>query len=210
MLTKTQISLLVGIAVAVWAGSLFIQGEAISWKDAQPFTITVSAISAACFIFDRWAWRWRIFRGWLVEQPDLQGTWRVLLKSSWKNPETKEGIPPINCVMTIRQTNSKFSARLFTRESSSYLVAHKLEKQNDGVFQLFGTYHNTPDISLRGKRSEIHYGALVLEVRGDPPSSLSGHYWTDRNTNGSLELSDRIDTLIDSYKNGATAFGFEP
>ncbi len=113
---------------------------------------------------------------------------------------------PVQCIMTIRQTYSRFSARLFTKESSSYLVAHKIEPQNDGVFQLFGTYQNTPDITLRGERSEIHYGALVLEVRGDPPKSLVGHYWTDRGTKGSLELTDRIPPILTSYQEGVERF----
>jgi hypothetical protein len=75
-----------------------------------------------------------IFKGWLVNQPNLQGTWKVLLKSDWVNPETKQQVASIECIMTIRQTYSRFSARLFTRESSSYLVAHKIEQQNDGIF----------------------------------------------------------------------------
>ena len=110
-------------------------------------------------------------------------------------------------MMTIRQTYSRFSARMVTRESSSFLVAHKIEQQNDGIFQLFGTYQNTPDIALRGKRSEIHYGALLLEIQGDPPKSLAGHYWTDRGTKGSLELRDRIPEVLTNYQEGISRLG---
>jgi SMODS-associating 2TM, beta-strand rich effector domain len=151
-------------------------------------------------------WKWPIFRGWLVSQPNLNGTWKVLLKSDWIDPETKQQVDPVKCMMTIRQTYSRFSARLFTRESSSYLIAHKIEQQNDEIYQRFGTYQNTPDISLRGKRSEIHYGALVLEIRGEPPKSLVGHYWTDRATKGSLELSDRIPAILIGFQEGAKQF----
>lgn len=202
MLNRTHIITLVLLAVVAWGVSLWIMGLPITWEYSKPFTFTVSVLSLASLAFEKWLWKWRLFKGWFVNCPNLQGSWKVLLKSDWVNPETKEKVAPIECLMTIRQTYSKFSARLFTRESSSYLVAHKLEQQNDGVFQLFGTYQNTPDITLRGKRSEIHYGALVLEVRGDPPTSLAGHYWTDRGTKGSLELIDRIDEILSGYQEG--------
>jgi hypothetical protein len=206
MLTRTHITVLLLVAVATWAIVLWILGLPFTWEYSKPFAITASFLSAVCFVFDKWAWKWSLFKYWLVNQPNLHGTWKVLLKSDWVNPETKEQVAPIECIMTIRQNYSRFSARLFTRESSSYLVAHKIELQNDGVFQLFGTYQNTPDISLRGKRSEIHYGALVLEVRGDPPKSLVGHYWTDRGTKGSLELTDRVPALLTSYNEGIKRF----
>jgi hypothetical protein len=206
MPTRTHITALLLLAVAVWAATLWQLGLPFTWQYSKPFTITITALSAACFVFDRWLWKWPIFKGWFVSQPNLQGTWKVLLKSDWINPETKQQVAPIECIMTIRQTYSRFSARLFTRESSSYLAAYKIEQQNDGVFQLFGTYQNTPDIMLRGKRSEIHYGALVLEVRGEPPKSLVGHYWTDRDTKGSLELSDRIPQILNGYQDGIKQF----
>jgi hypothetical protein len=206
MLNQRHITVLLVLAVGTWAIALWILGLPFTWDYSKPFSLTVSVLAVACFIFDAWIWKWPIFKGWLVNRPNLHGTWKVLLKSDWVDPQTKQQVAPIECVMTIRQTYSRLSARLFTRESSSYLVAHKIERQNDGVFQLFGTYQNTPDISLRGKRSEIHYGALVLEVRGDPAKSLVGHYWTDRGTRGSIELTDRIPQILTSYQEGIEVF----
>jgi predicted pore-forming effector associated with SMODS systems len=206
MLTRTHITIFLSLAVATWAIALLVLRLPVTWEDSKPFALTATTLSVACIIFDKWIWKWPIFKGWLVNQPDLHGTWKVLLKSDWVNPETKQQVAPVECIMTIRQTYSRFSARLFTRESSSYLVAHKIEQHNDGVFQLFGTYQNTPDIMLRGKRSEIHYGALVLEVRGDPPKSLVGHYWTDRGTRGSVELTDRIPKILSGYQEGISRF----
>jgi hypothetical protein len=89
-------------------------------------------------------------------------------------------------------------------------VAYKIERHNDGVYQLYGTYQNTPDIMLRGERSEVHYGALVLEVRGDPPKSLVGHHWTDRGTKGSLELTNRTPQILEGYQEGARHFKLPP
>lgn len=179
MLTRTHISTLLVLTVIVWGAALIALGLPISWQHIAPFTLTVTILTTACVAFDRWLWRWPLFTGWLVKQPDIQGTWKVRLASSWIDPATNQQIAPIECLMVVRQTFSSLSARLFTRESSSFLVAHNLVCQSDGVFQLLGLYQNTPQITLRGQRSEMHYGALLLEVRGEPPTSIAGHYWTD-------------------------------
>lgn len=202
MLNRMHITVLLLAAAGVWAASLAVLGLPITWEYSKPFTITVAALSAACFAYDRWIWKWPLVRPWFSHVPDLNGTWKVTLQSDWINPQTGQGIGPIECIMTIRQTYSQLSARLFTAESSSYAVSQKIVRQNDGVYQLFATYRNMPDIALRGKRSEIHFGAFVLEVRGEPPVSLVGHYWTDRGTKGSLTLTDRIPKLLTTYQEG--------
>ena len=199
MLTRTHITTLLVLTVIVWGATLVALGIPISWQYFVPFTLTVSALTVACIAFDRWLWRWHLFQGWLVNRPDIEGTWKVRLVSNWIDPVTHQQIAPIDAVMVLRQTFSTLSARLFTKESGSVLVANNLVRQHDGVFQIFGVYQNTPDITLRGQRSEIHYGALFLEIRGDPPTELVGHYWTDRNTRGRLELSARIPELLTSY-----------
>lgn len=210
MLTRTHITILLLGAMAVWAASLGVLGLPITWEYSKPFTITVAALSVGCFAFDRWIWKWPLIRQWFSQRPDLNGTWKATLQSDWVNPETKQGIGPIECIMTIRQTYSQLSARLFTAESSSYAVSQKIVRQNDGVYQLFATYQNAPDIMLRGKRSEIHFGAFVLELRGEPAVSLVGHYWTDRGTKGSLTLSDRISKILTSYQEGVEQFSLTP
>ena len=58
--------------------------------------------------------------------------------------------------MVIRQRFSTLSAKIFTREFNFFLIAHSLLRQNDGVFQLSGAYQNTPNVMLRGERSESH------------------------------------------------------
>jgi hypothetical protein len=35
------------------------------------------------------------------------------------------------------------------------------------------------------------YGAFQYRVIGAPPTKMNGHYWTDRNTNGSIQLRKR-------------------
>jgi len=198
MLNRTHITLLVILSAAVWGISLWALSVPLNFEHSKPFAITVGVISFLSIAFDRWLWKWRIFRGWLVNRPVINGTWAATLKSDWEGSGTKNG-KTIPGKMAIQQTFSKLTARLYTKESSSFLVAHKIEEQNDGVFQLFGTYQNNPRIDLRGEKSEIHYGALMLEIRGNPSTSLVGHYWTDRGTRGSLSLTDRRDEIVTEF-----------
>jgi hypothetical protein len=40
-------------------------------------------------------------------------------------------------------------------------------------------------------RSEVHYGAMLLNAENAAPRRMEGEYWTDRKTTGSIELTDR-------------------
>ena len=109
--------------------------------------------------------------------------------------------------MAVRQSLTTLSMRLMTAESSSRLIAHKMVEENDGVFLVTGVYTNTPKLELRGDRSEIHYGALLLQVLGDPPISLEGHYWTDRNSRGSMRLSNKKKAIFSTYEEARDRYG---
>jgi hypothetical protein len=47
----------------------------------------------------------------------------------------------------------------------------------------------------------------LLQVQGDPPGRLAGHYWTDRGTKGTIELSRRVDVLLAGYEDAVAEFG---
>jgi len=94
-----------------------------------------------------------------------------------------------------------------TPESKSKLIAHSIDQEEDGLYRLAGVYRNEPNIGLQGKRSEIHHGALSLEIYGTPPNRLEGHYWTDRSTRGEMRLTDRRETIFDTYADAKAAFG---
>ncbi|AMA59927.1 hypothetical protein [Bradyrhizobium sp. CCGE-LA001] len=60
-------------------------------------------------------------------------------------------------------------------------------RNNDGVYEVIGVYQSDPDMLARGTQTEIHYGAFRYRVIGTPPKRMNGHYWTDRNTQGSAQ-----------------------
>jgi hypothetical protein len=171
-----------------------------------PFGVAVSALTLLTLGFDKWAWKYGCFKGWLVKRPRREGTWKVVLQSKWIDPATGNQIAPIACYMVIRQTYSSLTLRLFTPESSSVSISASVLTTEDCVYRVAATYQNDPKIELRNVRSEIHYGALILNVNDDPVTSLNGHYWTDRSTSGTLALSERKPTLASSFESAGALF----
>ncbi len=207
VLTRQHIGALLGLAVLVWAVLLWVRGIPLTPEYLWPYGTVLSVLAIAAAIFERWGWAWWVFQGWLVKRPDLRGSWRVELQSDWIDPDTGQGIGPITCYMAVRQSLMTLSMRLMTAESSSWLIAHKIVEENDGVFFVTGVYTNEPKLELRGDRSEIHYGALRLAVQGKPPASLEGNYWTDRNTRGTMRLSDNRSEVFSTYDEARCQYG---
>ncbi len=208
MLTRLHISSFIGLTISVWLVALWAQGmPVLSWSFLKPFGIVVGAISVAVTLFNKYLWAWPAFRGWYVNRPDMRGTWEVELRSSWINPDTGEGVPPISAYAVVRQTLASFSLRLLTPESRSTLIAHSIEQEQDGLFRLAGIYRNEPRIDLQGVRSEIHHGAFSMEIHGTPVESLEGHYWTDRETKGAIKLFNRNAKLFDTFEKAKAELG---
>ncbi len=199
MLNRLHLSSILLIAAALWGGMLLLNGVTVTGAWFHPFSTVVGSMLLLLAIFDIWAWRWPLFHGWFVLRPDLRGTWRVELKSDWKDPATNTTIDPIVGYFVIRQTFSSLSVRMFTAESASELVAAEISKESDGTYRLAAVYRNEPILSVR-ERSPIHYGAFVLFVQGSPAKDLVGHYWTDRKTHGELRTLGRHDKVASSFK----------
>jgi hypothetical protein len=92
-----------------------------------------------------------------------------------------------------------------TAESTSELVAERILVAADGVAKVVGVYISEPKLSLR-ERSPIHYGSLLLEVHGLPPMALEGSYWTDRESRGTMHLTDRRADVFANYEEAHKAF----
>jgi hypothetical protein len=199
----TPIVLFIGL---VWLGLLFINGVAVELVWLKHLSIVVPVLLVALGAFDRWLWKWPWLNGWFANRPVLCGTWRVELTSEWVNPATGVRPAPIICYMAVRQTFSSLSMRLMTSESTSELVAERILVAPDGVSKAVGVYMNQPKLSVR-EHSAIHHGALLLDVHGDPPTALEGSYWTDRESRGTMRLTDRRAKVFSSYEEAARAFG---
>lgn len=210
MFTRTRISVALAVAAMAWGLVLYLQGSSLTWEHLAPFSTVVAVLAAIAVLMEHFLWRVRILQGWLFERPDLRGTWAVTINSEWIDPQTNERVPPISAYAAITQTMTKLEIHLMTPESESCVVAHAITPTDCGNrFNISVVYANTPDVELRGVRSERHVGAAMITTHGSKkykPESMSAEYWTDRRSVGRMSFEKRKPTIYSRYQDAAAAF----
>lgn len=208
-LERLHVTAFVVLAATVWLAVLLVQGTPVTWVHARPFSTVVSSLVGVGVLFEFVLWRQPWLHGWFVNRPDLRGTWRVELQSSYVRTETNERVPMIVCYMGVKQTLSKLQMHLMTPESESWIVADHVRPSASGHgFQVAGVYINEPNMHLRDERlSEMHQGAILVETHGPNlrPTTLTAKYWTDRRTTGTMEFTARIDDLCTRFADAERA-----
>ena len=115
-----------------------------------PFSLVVGVLAGVWVAFERVVWRWPWLHGWFMKRPDLRGTWKVTLQSSYIRPGEKEPVPPITCYMAVTQTLNQLQMKLMTPESSSVFIADRIRLSPAGEgYQVIAVYTNEPSIHLR-------------------------------------------------------------
>ncbi len=206
MLTKNQLTAILFIAAALWGALLLLDGVSVDASLLTPFSRVVGILVLLLAAYDRWLWKLPVFARWLAKRPVLQGTWRGVISSRWKDPKTGMTPAPIEAYMVVRQTLSSLSMRLHTAESSSELLGAEISYAPDGTCELSGVYRNEPKAAVL-HRSPIHHGGILLRVVGQPATSLKGKYWTDRNSAGDMELVERRSRAAGDFESARTLFG---
>jgi hypothetical protein len=193
-----------GTFVVLWALVLIATRTKleINWEAIKKLPDVVMIYGILYLIFAKWAWRWRVFRGWLVPFPDLQGTWQGHLQTTWRNPETNEIPGPIPVSLVIRQDFSGISIVMFTAESMSHSTAASFRQAEDHSIKVLSyTYSNTPKVGVRD-RSIVHDGAALLRIVNDGVRRLEGEYWTNRKSTGEMVLKFNSKTLDERFRPG--------
>ena len=207
---RVHIAVFVAIAALLWWVTLLFQGAPVTLKHGTPFTVVIGALGTLWIVFDRFLWRFRLLHGWLVKRPDLRGTWRVELQSSYINPKTGQRVPTIVCYMGVEQTLSELKMHLMTPESESWSIASHIRPSPSGNgYQAICVYNNKPNIHLRDKRiSEIHNGALIIDTHGSGvrPDTFTAEYWTDRKTMGTMDFNNRVDKVFTHFEDAKRHF----
>ena len=206
-LERIHITAFLGLGALVWW--LVLGAPRVSWEYLQPFGTVVGSLVALGAAFEFLLWRWSWLHGWFVKRPDLRGTWRVELQSDCIDPATNVGAPLIVCYMGVAQTLSALQMHLMTPESESWFIAERISPSPSGVgYQVAGVYTNKPQTYLRGARSEMHLGGVLLDTHGptNRPDTLTGEYWTDRKTKGQMTLTERLPDVFTRFEDAKRAF----
>jgi len=189
------------VMLVIWVGVLQFTATplTINWEAVKKLPDAVTVFVVLSVLFRKWFWRWRIFKGWLVQVPDIEGTWDGHLQSTWVNPATGQGIPPLRMILVVRQTFSSMSCTMFTKESESHSRAAQLAvEEESGATTLSYNYTNRSKADIRD-RSPIHDGAAHLRVVATPTRMLEGEYWTGRRTTGQMTLRFSSRQLLQSF-----------
>jgi hypothetical protein len=198
---EVLIYLTLGVMLAIWVCVLRATGTplSINWEAIKKIPDAVTIFVVVSLAFTRWMWRWKLFKGWLVEVPDIQGTWAGDLQSTWVNPKTGQGIPPLKMILVVRQTFSTLSCTMFTKESESYSRAAQIAAEKEtGAITVSYNYTNRSKADIR-HRSPIHDGAAHLRVVTLPHRMLEGEYWTGRCTTGTMKLKFHSKDLLEAF-----------
>ncbi|HER24280.1 MAG TPA: hypothetical protein ENO17_04430, partial [Candidatus Atribacteria bacterium] len=187
---KAFLFIFLGISAVIWFGIASLKNVDLSnfieYLKILPQVVSIDLVIYAFFV--NWGWKLKIFRGWLVPFPNLNGTWEGFIDSDWIDTKTNKKNDPISVILTIKQKFSKIDCVMKTTEmvSQSYVEDFKINKDKQ-IQQLVYCYISKPKLSL-SNRSSVHEGAIVFEIIGNPASKLKGEYWTTRKTTGEIIL----------------------
>ena len=150
-------------------------------------------------LFVSYMWRWRVFRGWLVPFPDINGTWEGTLQTTWQDPQTGAVPAAIPVILTVKQSFTKISCVMRTAEMTSRSFLADFWLDGDEQVRMLGyCYHSNPLPTVQ-HRSQPHDGTVVFELVGTPVAKLKGTYWTGRKTTGEVVLTLRDKVRLDEF-----------
>lgn len=196
---KNSIYLIIGISSIIWFGLAYADNLDLSKaKDFFSLVPKVASIDLLLIaIFIKWGWKFKIFRGWLVPFPNLNGTWLGSIYSDWVNPETGAKPEPIPVMLTINQSFFHVSCVMHTEEmrSNSYAEGFMIDSDRQ-IKQIAYSYTSRPRLSLT-ERSIPHDGTSVFQIIEKPALKLNGRYWTERLTKGEISLEFHSKELLE-------------
>lgn len=187
--------------IGIWALILFVTNTElrINFEALKKLPDVVTVYAILYIAFSKWLWRLPILQGWLVPFPDLQGTWRGELQTTWVDPKTKKTPPAIPLVLVIKQSFDSMSCVMFTAESTSISNAALITGDDEsGIKKLSYNYTNKPDATIRD-RSIVHDGAAILRIIAKPERQLEGEYWTSRKSTGIIKVKFESGDLAEKY-----------
>jgi len=196
---RNSLYLLIGVSAVAWVLlAHFNELDLSKVKDffgLVPKVVSIDLLVIAAFV--KWGWKLKIFRGWLVPFPDLNGTWTGFIYSDWKNPQTGEKPPPIPVMLTVNQSFFHVSCVMRTSEmeSSSYSEGFLIDTDRQ-VKKVAYSYTSKPRLSL-SDRSIPHDGSAVFQIIEKPKLKLTGRYWTERLTKGEITLEYHTEEMLE-------------
>lgn len=162
------------------------QPSFINYLKVLPTVVTIDTLIG--FIFIRYLWQMKIFKGWLVPFPNLNGSYKGTIQTTWIDPLTNERPASIPATLTINQSLFRISCVMRTKEMTSHsFIGDFILDTDEQVKKLSYSYSSEPN-QVVIERSPCHLGTTVFEIEEKPKLRLNGQYWTGRKTTGTIEM----------------------
>jgi hypothetical protein len=204
MPSKGVVQSIAAIVVLVFAVGIVLSGGTVDSAWLKFYSWAVIVATGLLWLWDKLLWRLALVQRIPSVPRNLRGTWKGELHSLWVDPATHQRPAPKTVFLVVRQTWSSVSATLITDESISKSVLGSLSG-DDGDCYLSYSYLNRPDSSVE-HRSRIHNGATMLQVVGRPVTRLRGRYWTDRDSRGELDFTERQNETAEDFESAGGLF----
>lgn len=186
---RKTIPVILAVAAILFA---LLLAKVFEWLGQQPpwYVDTPSVMGfygLLWLLYDKHGWHLHFNSFRLSKIPDLRGTWKVTVVSSYKDGR-QESVPSYG-IAYIRQTWTKISIRLEFRDSVSSSIMASVNSEDSSDYGLNYEYLNEP--APHGiDTMQIHRGTAHLLLSPDG-KALKGGYYTGRGRMnlGSLELN---------------------
>lgn len=130
---KAFFAVLLAVSLVTWFAIAFFKkiDQPTLWEFAKTLPTVLTIDLLLFFVFAKWGWRWKWFKGWLVPFPDINGTWQGTIKSNWIDPNTGKTTNSIPAILTIKQSFMCISCVMRTTEMTSYSFAEGFRIDGD-------------------------------------------------------------------------------
>jgi len=179
---KHIIHITAAISILLFCLLIYIVPHEGSFHNAL-YSIDLAILSLVAI--SKWFWYRIPFSLAFKNVPHIAGKWKGHLISDYSE-ETKS--KPIATTFSIKQTLFSCSIRSETSQSTSYSLDVHFTRRSADSIDIVYSYKNEPGIDIQ-TISRPHYGTTVLHCIAESPDTISGFYFTDRKTSGTLKLS---------------------
>lgn len=201
---RWQAQVVVAVVVAVFAVGILAGGDEVKVAWLKYYAAAVLAVTVAYSAWENLLWRSPIAQKMRGVPRSVRGTWRGTLTSLWVDPATGRSPDMKTVYLVVRQSASTAHVTLFSDETTSRSSLARLTETDSGA-ALDYLYLDTPRPAVR-HRSPIHHGSGSLQVVGRPAVSLSGRFWTDRDSKGEVQFTARRAALAEDYGSASALF----
>jgi SMODS-associating 2TM, beta-strand rich effector domain len=164
-----------------------------------PTVVSIDLVFVALFI--KIIWKWRIFRTWLVTFPNMNGTWKGSIHSTWIDPSVQRTPSDIPAILTIRQTFPRISCVMRTAEMTSRSIAADFIIDEDNQLKRLTYIYDCAPMATKRDRSAQHLGTMIFDITEKPEMKISGEYWTGRKTTGIIDMTFWKKERMESFPN---------